>query len=784
MKDVNETRYHLVLGAADWHRSQSDGAAQWEYDSTWQGIQLQSEVFTFQTQGTASPLDPLQRRDSDRDPYGHRYWIDAGGTQIWVQWAKAQTAAVLFPVPPVPCAPDPTGAFQPAAPPPATNPEPLAGLAVLPEGYLVVGSPTTGTLLAFDLYALDGGWLRVPIAPGLTPRPEPFDLAASPQGGLLVLDRTHRTVWAFNRYLRPVPVPATLLGALTPFQPQVGGPRRLAPTTTVNPRPLDGATVNPIAIAPLPDGAFWILDQPATGASVLWYYPADGTTPQALPLLTANLIKPGDADLNLTEIRGYDLAYLPHLANPPAALGTLFLAEIAGNQAFALQVVSLAPLTLRLERRYYPLRHFSPVSLITDRAAGEVFYQQPGVPTTPPRPRWLPIKALPRQRYKTEATLLPSFWDGTFQPWDGKEPNCVWHRLCLDACIPPETRVTVEARASDRPEELTWATWQEQPRLYRRPSTEVPYSPLWSPTELTDPHTGTWELLFQGLQGRYLEIRLTLQGNGRSTPLIRALRAHYPRFSYLREYLPQVYQQDAASLGFLERFLANPEGIFTLIEGLIAQVQTLMDVHTVPTDALEWLASWIGLALDPGWSDYQRRLLIAQAPYFYQRRGTTAGLLQAILLTVYPQFGPRIFRDDVAALCPTVRIVERFLTRTLSGAAAGDPTDPTQPTGGEGITEAETRAHRFIVMVPTSLTPTTHNLVERIVSLGKPAHTAFTLKQYWALFRVGDVRLGLDTVLGRGGQFDSFHLGQSALAEAVLSESFPYTLTNRTVISR
>jgi hypothetical protein len=128
--------------------------------------------------------------------------------------------------------------------------------------------------------------------------------------------------------------------------------------------------------------------------------------------------------------------------------------------------------------------------------------------------------------------------------------------------------------------------------------------------------------------------------------------------------------------------------------------------------------------------------------------------------------------------------VERFLTRTLSGAAAGDPTDPTQPTGGEGITEAETRAHRFIVMVPTSLTPTTHNLVERIVSLGKPAHTAFTLKQYWALFRVGDVRLGLDTVLGRGGQFDSFHLGQSALAEAVLSESFPYTLTNRTVISR
>jgi phage tail-like protein len=244
-----------------------------------------------------------------------------------------------------------------------------------------------------------------------------------------------------------------------------------------------------------------------------------------------------------------------------------------------------------------------------------------------------------------------------------------------------------------------------------------------------------------------------------------------------------VYQQDPGSLSFLDRFLANPEGILTLIEGLIAQVQTLMDVRTVPAEALEWLADWVGLALDPGWSDYQRRLLIAQSPYFFQRRGTTAGLLQAILLTLYPELGPRIFQDNVAELCPTVRIVERFLTRTVAAAAAGDPTDAAPPTGAESAASAQLQAHRFTVMVPTSLTATTRNLVERIVNLEKPAHTAFTLKQYWALFRVGEVRLGLDTVLGRGGQFETFRLGQSALAEAALGNAFPYTLTDRTVLS-
>lgn len=787
MKDVNGTRYHLLLGQKDWERSQIDpapplGKRQWEYDSTHEAVRLQSEVFAFRQQGKAAvPLSANNRRDSDRDAYGHWYWLDETGTQVNVLWAEATHVEVLYPSAPATC--PPTGNFRPVVPPPSPALESLSGLAVIPDGYLVVGSPVTNSLLVFDLYALDSGFLRISLPP-LTVNPDDprllsrFDIAALVDGGLLVLDRIDRKVWRLDRSLRLLPTSTEVPGVLTLFQPKPGQPRRQQPTSPVEPITLN-TTTDPIAIAPLPDGSFWVLDQKTSGnASVLWHYSQDGTTSQSVVLQTRNLVEADADDLGLRKIEGYDIAYLPDRGSRGTFLttGTLFVVDISGNQAYALRLISLELLQLRIDRQYYPMRSFSGTALVSVWTESEVYYHQTSnVAGEGLRQRWLPVKALPQRRYEIAATLL-------LPRMDGRDPNCLWHRLYVDACIPPETQVEVEVRAADVPDDFVWEAWQTQPKLYKRPMTEVPYSSLWSEADRAKPHTGTWELLFQQVQGRYLEIRLTLRGNGRHTPMVRSLRAHYPRFSYLREYLPDAYQQDAASMSFLERFLANPEGSLTTLEGLIAQAQTLFDVRTVPSDAVEWLASWIGLALDPGWSDYQRRLLLAQATYFYQRRGTHVGLLQAILLTLHPELGPQIFQDDVAKLCSTVRIVERFLTRTQPGVAAGDPTETTLITTERIKDDAKARAHRFTIMLPTTIDASTQRLVERIVGLEKPAHTAFTMKQYWALFRVGEVRLGLDTVLGRGGQFDTFRLGQSALAEAAIGETFPHTLTNRTVI--
>src|SRR5262249_23318339 len=159
--------------------------------------------------------------------------------------------------------------------------------------------------------------------------------------------------------------------------------------------------------------------------------------------------------------------------------------------------------------------------------------------------------------------------------FDGRDPQCVWHRLLLDACLPPETKIEVWSRAADDPKDLRSADWFAEPPLYRRSNgSELPFV-----APPAAPDRGTFELLFQSAKGRYLQLQVRLTGSGSATPRLRALRLYYPRFSYLTRYLPAVYQEDSASASFLDRFLGNLEGTNTAIEDRIAAVQMLFDVR-------------------------------------------------------------------------------------------------------------------------------------------------------------------------------------------------------------
>lgn len=789
MRDVNDTRYHLLFGADDWQRCTADSALKkWEYDDSHHVVRLQQEIFQFRSTSTSTVyLNLDDRRGAARDSFGHWYWIDTTQTKIMARWAKAKTAETFYPFAEA-LKQKENSVFQPKPMTALTPSDKLVGLAVTKDGYLVAGLPDRHSLLVIDLYSTDGQ----PIEVHLPDLAQPYDLSSLADGGLLVLDRVNKQVWILDRYLQPQPAETTDGDPLL-FQPKDGDERLSHSGTTIDPLdissapdPEGGAPLaidDPISIESLPDGSFWLLDNPAGESfSRIWHIFPDGKQPTwGVELLTANLVDVGMDNLDLGQIRAHDIAYVPDADNDGNWLnsGVLYLVDTTGDQAFALRYNGT---TLRINRDYYPLRGFNGTAIVSVWRDSLVYYHQGD--------RWQPIKPLPRRRYEEEAViLLPSEI-----AFDGRDPDCVWHRLCLDACIPPETAVMVEARAANTREDLQWETWEQQPKLYKRPTgSEIPYTNLWDESDRENPDTGTWEFLFQRMRGRYVQIRLTLSGNVRSTPMIRALRAHYPRFSYLAEYLPDMYQQDAISGQFVENFLANPEGIFTLIEGLIAQVQFLMDSRTVPEDATSWLADWLGLVFEPGWTDYQRRLLIAQAPYFFLRRGTLPGMIQAILLAIMPELGPNIFRDDIATYCNSVRVIETFLTRTYSDVAVGDATvvddgntDDVSPdlNSSSILSDAAERAHRFIVLLPMTVTEEERRLVEHVIELEKPAHTSYIIKRFWNLFRVNAVRVGYDTILGEGGRFEIFRLNQTALSEGVLSASFPHNLTNRNVLSK
>lgn len=94
------------------------------------------------------------------------------------------------------------------------------------------------------------------------------------------------------------------------------------------------------------------------------------------------------------------------------------------------------------------------------------------------------------------------------------------------------------------------------------------------------------------------------------------------------------------------------------------------------------------------------------------------------------------------------------------------------------ILATDATAHRFSVLLPVATVVTDaaalaeqEALARRIVELEKPAHTVFDIRFFFAMNRIGEARLGLDTTLGQGSRAPEL-LPPAILGHAYLGESF------------
>lgn len=970
--DANGTHYHLLLGYDDWagcadadarvklrnawERALSppdDSPPQGEetalaWDAARHELTLQPELFNFvASEGDAAPALE-RRRGGARDRYGNWYWIDETRRGVRVNSAGSKLTSPFWPLPgSTVCAVEKeAGAFEPKDPAPPPAPQAFSGLAVTEDHYLVVGTLAPAGLLIFDLHA--GGAPQQVLWPAEVEF-TPFDMAARPGGGVWILDRERKRYWALDRHFNVISLgggdatettePEDFKPLLPPAAPtgQRRGLRRPPRITAALAAPLD--VDDPISIESLPDCSVLILNlRPDWPFSRIHRY--FGAQELGRPVSTIAIIRLIElAQRRTFRLVGYDLAFV---ARHEGAQGTvpdrLYIVEAAGNQAFAFnltwrparEVEDPSKERIRLDpvAEFLPLRLFGGKGL--NAAGTEAFYDFGD--------GWIPLAEQRRPRYATAAALVTP-------PFDGREPDCVWHRLMLDACIPPETGVRVSTRAANDLTELSSAGWLTEPRPYLRgdgselpfvrtqqaPSAQAGVDGVLAST-LTDEASkaladkerkagrGTWELLFQRARGRYLQIKIELRGNQRTTPRLRALRAYYPRFSYLNQYLPAVYREDAQSASFLDRFLANFEGLYTSLESKIAAVQMLFDVRSAPPDVLAWLASWFGVALDPAWDETRRRLFIKHAMLFFQYRGTMRGLEMALSLVLDECVDESVFTQQNPAerggRLRGVRLTEKFRTRPAaqpltSAASVQGPRLLTEadvrtplaktaaglqrkqlaatlrqfalpeqggaflPLGNAALKQSTTwraaaqaqlgfvpvaadadrgawqdflarryrrvgalnaahqtnwlsfaavplpselpaagpalqdwydfesvvlamrrTAHRFTVLLPVRRTDSVdadaqqrrRALTERIVNLEKPAHTIFDVKFYWAMFRVGEARLGSDTLIDLGSRAPELMppmvLGREHLAEAYLAPGHPQNVQERFVVGR
>ena len=145
------------------------------------------------------------------------------------------------------------------------------------------------------------------------------------------------------------------------------------------------------------------------------------------------------------------------------------------------------------------------------------------------------------------------------------------------------------------------------------------------------------------------------------------------------QYLPPIFSEDE----FLGRFLLIFEDLVGATWQSITHFDLYLDPTTAPVAFLPWLNEWMGDLVDERWGEEIRRLLLKEASWLYQARGTRAGL-------------------------------RRFL-QICTGC---------EPE----IIENSDGPHTFKVILRPAEQQIDRRTIERIIELNRPAHTRYTLE--------------------------------------------------------
>ncbi|KAF0956735.1 MULTISPECIES: phage tail protein [Rhodococcus] len=384
---------------------------------------------------------------------------------------------------------------------------------------------------------------------------------------------------------------------------------------------------------------------------------------------------------------------------------------------------------------------------------------------------------------------------------DSGTPRNKWGRLFLEACVPDGTSCLAGTWTSDD-EYVT-----ELPHVPPEPAACVPATPTASPPLppagiVTDPAAtvaplhrrpapitpwwpgvdrfATFEAPVTAPPGRYLWVTLRLRGNQRRTPRVREVRVERTSHTLLRR-LPGVFATEEPQADFLHRYLATFDGFLHDLDVRSQRRDILLDPFGTPAEALDWLASFVGLVLDGRWAEAARRRLVAEIVPLYRRRGTMWALARYIAIFLAGDNAADTTRAWVEPI-----IVEHFRLRGVGGPLLGD--DPSlssrsvvgagfrvggqvgslddQPldTADERTSMFASHAHRFTVLIPRPLGGEQTEAIRHILDTERPAHTAYTLCTVDAGMRAGSgLHLGLSSIVGPTGTFEAAVLDRTLL---------------------
>jgi phage tail-like protein len=350
--------------------------------------------------------------------------------------------------------------------------------------------------------------------------------------------------------------------------------------------------------------------------------------------------------------------------------------------------------------------------------------------------------------------------------------ECRWHRLVLQGDMPPGTVADIYSYASD---DETLKNLVDTALADPAKTTQEKTDVIDSVIPWTGPENNPRDMLFKVKAGRFLWVKLSLATYDEiARPVVREMKIFYPRISYLR-YLPAIYQEDALSRDFLERFLSLFESVFYDLEIDISTITRYFDPDTTPPEFLKWLASWVNMAIEEDWQEATKREFIRQAVRLYNMKGTVEGISRFI--EIYTGKAPIII-EHAKAGNPSIiggqfRLgIDSMLVGTpVRGFRLGDDSIIGRVAIRDTVQAMEdpflSLANRFTVVV--DLTQEERDLYEKglrkIISDEKPAHTAYSLRIAGAMTAGAGNFVGISTIVGG---YDPLRLGSSFVGGGLL----------------
>ncbi|PCG81529.1 phage tail protein I [Streptomyces sp. WZ.A104] len=102
------------------------------------------------------------------------------------------------------------------------------------------------------------------------------------------------------------------------------------------------------------------------------------------------------------------------------------------------------------------------------------------------------------------------------------------------------------------------------------------------------------------------------------------LPSRYP----IGDLLPALYADDDLA----QRFTAGLDTVLAPVLSTLDNLPAYVDPALAPADFLPWLASWVGVDVDPAWPVELRRAVVARAVELHRWRGTRRGLVERLRL--------------------------------------------------------------------------------------------------------------------------------------------------------